>query len=335
GYWNRPDATEAVMKDGWFHTGDLGYFDSQGNLFITGRKKDIIVLSNGKNIYPEEIETHYLKSPAIKEICVLGIEGAPGDPSSERLHGVVVPDFEYLKRQKVVNAKEVIRFDIETLSAKLPSTKRVGSYEIWQTDLPRTTTRKLKRFEIEKQVRANLEKGSAGSAEVPSERPLSDDETTWLDIPEVSKAIRVIRDSSQNKPGTIRPGDNLELDLGFDSMQRIELLVALEEQLGGDVEESRLGEIYTVRELVDAVRESAAGGKKRESSATVGWQALLREQPTEPEVLAITKKRPIAEFLWFLLGRLVEVIAIEHFPLKVTGLENLPTQGPFILSSNH
>src|SRR5262249_39238905 len=239
GYWNRPDATEAVMKDGWFHTGDLGYFDSQGNLFITGRKKDIIVLSNGKNIYPEEIETHYLKSPAIKEICVLGIEGAPGDPSSERLHGVVVPDFEYLKRQKVVNAKEVIRFDIETLSAKLPSTKRVGSYEIWQTDLPRTTTRKLKRFEIEKQVKANLEKGSAGSAEVPSERPLSDEETTWLDIPEVSRAIKVIRDSSQNKPGTIRPADNLELDLGFDSMQRIELLVALEEQLGGDVEESR------------------------------------------------------------------------------------------------
>jgi long-chain acyl-CoA synthetase len=335
GYWNRPDATEAVMKDGWFHTGDLGYFDSQGNLFITGRKKEVIVLSNGKNIYPEEIETHYLKSPAIKEICVLGIEGAPGDPSSERLHGVVVPDFEYLKRQKVVNAKEVIRFDIETLSAKLPSTKRVGSYEIWQTDLPRTTTRKLKRFEIEKQVKANLEKGSAGSAEVPSERPLSDEETTWLDIPEVSKAIKIIRDSSQNKPGTIRPVYNLELDLGFDSMQRIELLVALEEQLGGDVEESRLGEIYTVRELVDAVRESAAGGKKRESSAIVGWQTLLREQPTEPEVLAITKKRPIAEFLWFLLGRLVEVIAIDHFPLKVTGLENLPTQGPFILSSNH
>jgi long-chain acyl-CoA synthetase len=335
GYWNRPDATEAVLKDGWFHTGDLGYFDSRGNLFITGRKKEVIVLSNGKNIYPEEIEAHYLQSKAIKEICVLGIEGAPGDPSSERLHGVVVPDFDYLKRQKVVNAKEVIRFDIETLSAKLPSTKRVGSYEIWQNDLPRTTTRKLKRFEIEKQVKVNLAKVNAGPTEVAAERPLTDEEKKWLDAPEVQRAIAVIRDSSKNQPATIGPGDNLELDLGFDSMQRIELLVALEEQLGGDVEESRLGEIYTVRDLVDAVRESAAGGKKRESAASVGWQALLHEEPAEPEVLGIIKKRPMGEALWFLLGRMVQIFAVDRFPLKISGLENLPKSGPFILSSNH
>ena len=57
GYWNRPDATAAVLRDGWLHTGDLGYFDSGGNLFITGREKDVIVLSNGKNVYPEEIES--------------------------------------------------------------------------------------------------------------------------------------------------------------------------------------------------------------------------------------------------------------------------------------
>ena len=67
GYWNRPDATAAVLRDGWFLTGDLGYFDSHGHLFLTGRKKEVIVLSNGKNVYPEEIEAHYLKSPFIKE----------------------------------------------------------------------------------------------------------------------------------------------------------------------------------------------------------------------------------------------------------------------------
>ncbi len=76
GYWNRPDATSAALKDGWLYTGDLGYLDSGGNLFITGRKKEVIILSNGKNVYPDEIETHYLKSPYIKEICVLGLEGA-------------------------------------------------------------------------------------------------------------------------------------------------------------------------------------------------------------------------------------------------------------------
>src|SRR5580658_8053870 len=77
GYWNRPDATAAVMRDGWFLTGDLGYFDADRNLFLTGRKKEVIVLSNGKNVYPEEVEAHYLKSPYIKELAVMGLEGKP------------------------------------------------------------------------------------------------------------------------------------------------------------------------------------------------------------------------------------------------------------------
>src|SRR5438034_1081610 len=158
GYWNRQDATAAVLKDGWLRPGDIGHIVAMGKLHMSGRKKEVIVLSNGKNVYPEEIESHYLKSPYIKEICVLGLEARPGDPTSERLHGVAVPNFELLKQRRIVNAKEVIRFDIESLSSQLASTKRVGSYEIWQEDLPRTTTRKLKRFEIEKRVRANQAK---------------------------------------------------------------------------------------------------------------------------------------------------------------------------------
>src|SRR5216117_2570451 len=126
GYWNREEATSAVLKDGWLLTGDLGNFDAPGNLFITGRKKEVIVLSNGKNVYPEEIEAHYLKSPYIKEICVLGLEARPGDPTSERLHGVVVPNFELLKQRRIVNAKEVIRFDIESLSSQLASRSASG-----------------------------------------------------------------------------------------------------------------------------------------------------------------------------------------------------------------
>ncbi len=147
GYWNRPDATAAVFHDGWFLTGDLGYFDAKGHLFLTGRKKEVIVLSNGKNVYPEEIEAHYLKSPFIKEICVLGLEGKPGE-GGDRLHAVIVPNFDALRQRKIVNAKEIIRFDIEGLSPQIASTKRIGSYEIWQDDLPRTTTRKIKRFEV-------------------------------------------------------------------------------------------------------------------------------------------------------------------------------------------
>jgi long-chain acyl-CoA synthetase len=333
GYWNRPDATAAVLRDGWLYTGDLGYFDPDGNLFITGRKKEIIVLSNGKNIYPEEVEAHYLKSPYIGEIAVMGLEGRPGE---DRLHAVVVPNFEELKQRRIVNAKQVIRFDIESLSAQLPSTKRIGSYEIWQEALPRTTTRKLKRFEIEKRVRASQGQGRAGNAEPGPEKPLSADDAAWLEQPDVQRALSIMRNAARLKPQSIRPGDNLELDLGLDSMQRIELLVALEQELGGGVEESRLSEIYTVRELVDAVREGGAGaegGTPRLQSA--GWKALLQEESTDPDFLALLRPRPIADTFRYVVSRLAQMIARDRCHLRVTGLEHVPIHGPFIICSNH
>jgi long-chain acyl-CoA synthetase len=330
GYWNRPEATAAVLKDGWLYTGDLGYFDADGNLFITGRKKEVVVLSNGKNIYPEEVEAHYLKSPYIAEIAVIGLEGRPGE---DRLHAVVVPNFEVLKQRKIVNAKQVIRFDIEGLSAQLASTKRIGSYEIWQEGLPRTTTRKLKRFEIEKRVRTKQTEGRSGDAEVGSERPLSAEEAAWLEQSEVQRALKILREAARIKPPAIRPGDNLELDLGLDSMQRVELLVGLEQELGGSMEESRLSEIYTVRELVDAVRESRASGAPRAQFA--GWKAVLQEESSDPDFLALLQPRPIADVFWFAVSRLAQIIARDRCNLRVSGLDKLPTRGPFIICSNH
>jgi long-chain acyl-CoA synthetase len=298
--------------------------------------KEVIVLSNGKNIYPEEIEAHYLKSPFIKEICVVGLESRPGDAMSDRLHAVIVPNFELLRQRKIVNAKEVIRFDIEDLSAKLPSTKRIGSYEIWQQDLPRTTTRKLKRFEIEKRVQSNAAQGLTSDSEVRSEKPLTAEEAEWLEQPEVQRALEIIRQASKAESEELRPGDNLELDLGFDSMQRVELLVALEQELGGNVEESSASEIYTVRDMVDLARESAASGTAGASGEQfAGWRAVLQEEPVHPEALALAAPRPIAEVLWFLLSRIVRLFADDRFNLQVTGLEKLPAHGPYIISSNH
>jgi long-chain acyl-CoA synthetase len=335
GYWKRPDATADVLKDGWLHTGDLGHFDARGNLFITGRKKDVIILSNGKNVYPEEIEAHYLQSPYIKELCVLGLEARPGDPSSERLYAVIVPNFDLLRERKIVNAKEVIRFDVEGLSAQIPSTKRISSYEIWQEDLARTTTRKIRRFEVERRVRAKQASGVTTETEISARAPLSSEDSSWLAQPDVQRAIQIMRDAARNKPESIRPGDSLELDLGLDSMQRVELLVALEQELGGNVEESRLGEIYTVRELVDLVRESAARGEVRSQKQFAGWEAVLNEEPADPDVLALTKPRPVAERFWFLASRVAKIISRTGFRLRVTGLEKLPANGPFIISSNH
>ena len=280
GYWNRPDATAAVLRDGWFLTGDLGYFDSHGHLFLTGRKKEVIVLSNGKNVYPEEIETHYLKSPFIKEMAVMGLEGNPGE-GGDRLHAVIVPNFDELRQRKIVNAKEVIRFDIESLSPQIASTKRIGSYEIWQDDLPRTSTRKIKRFEVEKRVRANQAKKVEDDSELPAEKPLTNEETEWLNQPDVQRGLKIVRESARSAPPTLRPTLNLELDLGLDSMQRVEVLSHLEEELGGNVDESQLTDIYTVRDLIDAVLQSAAAGARPGTRAAfAGWKAILARIPT-------------------------------------------------------
>jgi long-chain acyl-CoA synthetase len=334
GYWNRPDATAAALRDGWLYTGDLGYFDARGNLFVTGRKKEVIVLSNGKNVYPEEIEAHYMKSPFIKEIAVVGLEGKPGE-GGDHLHAVIVPNFDTLRQRKVVNAKEVIRFDIEGLSPQIASTKRIGSYEIWQDDLPRTTTRKIKRFEVEKRVRANQIKRTSIDSELPAEKPLTADEISWLDQPDVQRGLKLVRENVRSVPQTLRPALNLELDLGLDSMQRIELLSRLEEELGGNVDESQLGAIYTLRDLLDAVLQSAASGEGAPRAAFAGWKAILAQDPIDPEVLALRNPEPAYDTFWYPLSRLIQMIARDLFRLRVSGLENLPQGRPFILSSNH
>jgi long-chain acyl-CoA synthetase len=335
GYWNRPEATAAVMNEGWFLTGDLGYFDAKGHLFLTGRKKEVIVLSNGKNVYPEEIEAHYLKSPYIKEIAVMGLEGNPGE-AGDRLHAVIVPNFDELRQRKIVNAKEVIRFDIEGLSPQVASTKRIGSYEIWQEDLPRTTTRKIKRYEVEKRVRANQSKNVSDDSDLPAEKPLTADEMAWMNRADVQRGLKIIRDRSRAAPEILRPTLSLELDLGLDSMQRVEVLSQLEGELGGDLEESQLVQIYTVRDLIDAVLESAAAGAQPgPRTAFAGWKAILAEDPQDPEVLALAHPNRVNDTFWYLVSRLIQMFSEDRFDLRVRGLEKLPRNGPYIICSNH
>jgi long-chain acyl-CoA synthetase len=130
---------------------------------------------------------------------------------------------------------------------------------------------------------------------------------------------------------------SLELDLGLDSMQRVEALSRLEEELDGNVEESQLAEIYTVRELVDAVLESAASdaGTREKKPTFAGWKNILAEEPTDPDVLALGKPQPFIETFWFLVSRAIQIISLDLFRLRVSGLENLPKKGPYIISSNH
>ena len=338
GYYNRPEATaEVIGSDGWLHTGDLGYLDARGNVFITGREKEIIVLSSGKNVYPEELEAHYLKSPFIKELCVIGLQSRPGEPFSERLHAVIVPNVEVLRERKIVNMREVIRFDIETLSQQLPPTKRILSFDIWQNDLPRTTTRKIKRFEVERLVR---ERQASGTEETGPASSLSDEDRRWLAMPDVARATETIRTSLHDPKRAVLPHDNLELDLGLDSMERVELLVAVEQALGASLPDEAASHVYTVRELVDAVRQSKATSqssiaKSRMPLGSAAWDSVLATDPTDPEVLAVARSHWLAEHWWFFFGRIVQLFARDVFALKVIGLEKLPKEGPYLICPNH
>src|SRR5258708_15723383 len=151
----------------------------------------------------------------------------------------VVANGEVLRDRKIRNLKQVNGIDIEALSHKIASTKRLGSYDIWQEDLPRTTTRKLKRFEIEKKVRELKQKGTGdsdvGTEDVGTEKekPLTADDQQWLEREDVKRALAVVREnsreSSRSQLDAILPTHNLDLDLGLDSIQRIELLTALEQ----------------------------------------------------------------------------------------------------------
>jgi long-chain acyl-CoA synthetase len=328
GYYKRPDATAAMYRDGFLLTGDLGHRDADGNFYITGRKKDVIVLSNGKNIYPEEIEAHYQQSPNIKEVCVIGLQSAPGEPFSERLHAVLVPDFEALRRSKIVNVGDMLRFEIEGLSAKLPSTKRILSYEIWQNDLPRTSTRKIKRFEVEQQVK----RGEGAQAAANAPRQLSPEEAEWMQQPSVSQALAIIQAASKLKKDTPHPADNLELDLGLDSMERVELLVSLDQQMNSNVPDSVSSEIYTVRDLVDAV--IAHTGTENQRSAA-GWDEVIREDPGEVERRTIDHAHPILAPVAFVVLQLSQIMLRDLFHMQVEGVEKIPAEGPFILSPNH
>jgi len=338
-YFRRPDATADALRDGWLYTGDLGRLDDQGRLYITGRKKEMIVLASGKNLYPEEIEAHYREAPVIKELCVLGLS-RPGEPIGERLHAVIVPDDQVLKERGVVNVQQLVRFELESRSVHLPAHKRILTYDIWMEPLPRTTTGKVRRHQIEKRLREQIVVAEAGE-----QARLSEEETAWLTTPAHAEAMRVI--TTQLKREVVRPDANLDLDLALDSMERVELLTALERRHGRRVPPETRATIFSVRQMVDAVLAAdtwspaeaspavAVGEADDFAKAGLHWESILHE-PIDPDLTAQLQRLPVLRtLLFFVIVRTIAGVLYLLTRGKVMDTQHVPAQGPFILSPNH
>ena len=145
GYYNNPEATAAVFTDdGWFKTGDIGYMDKDGYIYITGRKKNVIILSNGKNVFPEEIEEHLSdRSDVIGESVVLGRPNASGETV---ITAVIYPNPDFSKDKTKEEVEAAVRAAVAEVNKSLPVYKQVRDTELRDTEFEKTTTRKIKRF---------------------------------------------------------------------------------------------------------------------------------------------------------------------------------------------
>jgi long-chain acyl-CoA synthetase len=151
GYYNNPEGTWEALEDGWLHTGDLGYVDQDGFLFIQGRKKSVIVTPAGKKIYPEEVESEILKSRCISECIVWGRSAE--DPAQEPLiEAIVVPNRDYFVAEGLdpkgneLQIELFLQKEVKEICRKLASFKRVAKLTVRHEELEKTTTRKVKRY---------------------------------------------------------------------------------------------------------------------------------------------------------------------------------------------
>ncbi len=318
GYYRKSEETAEVVRDGWFHTGDLGYRDKEGYFFITGRSKEMIVLSTGKKIFPEELEKFYKQIPAIKEICL--VQGERG------LEAAIVPDFEYLRKVNLPNSREIIADEIEDISKDLPPYKRITGLKIFKDSLPVTRLGKLRRSIVRDMYLKDGERAERAVQEADGE----------LLAGEIGKKLLASLEPFSAKKNIV-PGDNLELDLGLDSLARVELVVSIEKTFGISLPDSFGSEVFTVKDAVLKIGDLLAqGAVKSAGQARPTWAQILRQEP--PEVSRNTIRLEAGRLCSF--GAVVVKSFLAAFyrlygRMSVRGIENLPEHGPYIIAPNH
>ncbi|MCE1198437.1 MAG: AMP-binding protein [Marinilabiliales bacterium] len=298
GYYNRPEDTAEVLKEGWLYTGDLGYLDKDGFLYITGRKKEIIVLPNGKNINPVELE-HKLEfySKAIKEVGIF--------LHKEMLHAAIVPDLNFLGENNISDLNGYFRDEvIAPFNTELSSYKRIMQFTIVKSDLPRTRLSKLQRFKLEELVSTTGDRKSHKKA------------------PESAEYLAVKSFIESQVDMDVSPDDHLVFDIAMDSLGKMSLIDFIEQTFGIKIEEEQLLKFPSIAKIAEYIGANKLFHKEQSAS----WSGNLKDdQPVE---------LPRATFLLKFIVSSVRRFFSFFFRFELRGVENIP-EGPCFIAPNH
>lgn len=300
GYYNRPGETAEVLRDGWLYTGDLGHFDKEGNLCITGRKKEIIILGNGKNVNPTEIEQDIERSDVlIKEIAVIAKNGV--------LCAIIRPDEKVLAERQIPNLEEFIRWEIiDKYNSTASHHKKILDFVLTNQPLPRTRLDKIQRFKLEDFLKHKDEKRA--ESDVPESK-------------EYEKIAEYIRKTTEKE---VFPDDHIEIDLGLDSLDKIELASFINSEFGIKITETDIQNLATVRKIAGFTAERES---KKADHAKQDWKTVLKENLNNMEL-------PRSAFYHRLLRFSLVAAVRTFFKVRFSGAENIP-HGPVIFAANH
>ncbi len=336
GYYENEAATKEVIRSGWLHTGDLGMIDGEGNIVITGRAKEVIVLSSGKNIYPEDVEKHYENIQFLKEICVLASLTDTGEVRGLRM--VAVPDLNLISARGVLNTRERIRSEISSIGSRIPSYMQITELMLFYDELPRTRLGKLKRGEIEKLINKQKPKLSE------EKFALSAVEKALIEAPSSTRFLKRLEEIGGIK-GPFSPDQDLSIDLGLDSLTLVEVTVLLENEFGVKLKEEELPSVRTIGDVLRRIKDS--------SSANLSLSNNLSLSPELEEnylsVKTLFEEKPsiaLDEFFNFnrgtikrLVMRIIQsaicLIVRVAFRVKVEGVNKIPKTGAVLICPNH
>ena len=306
GYYMKEEATKEVFdEDGWFHTGDLGKMDGN-HLVIIGRKKEMIVLSNGKNINPADIETTIIKSTdLIKEIAITEY--------NDQLLAIIYPDFDEIVAKKIVNIKEAIKWEvIDKYNVNAPNYKKIHDIKIVKEELPKTRLGKIRRFMLKDLLENNsdeqIKKEVKKSVEVPVEMKEKFD-----------KIAKYINEIHQKE---IALDSHIELDLGFDSLDIVEFMNFINSTFSINLNEEEFVEHKTISSIIELINKKAEKGTDKNEN-------LKKIIENDSDV-----KLPNSAFYAKLLKFIFSPIFKFYFKFKSSRKENIK-EGAGIIVGNH